>query len=282
MSNDKRALFFSGLLVATTALAACEDKPKASLAPEASALAAPRKKSAGAAKLEIEQQSSKVSFTMDAPLEKITGEVNGATKGTLHVDVKDLSKSTAHLFVDISGIELFQRKRASNDDPYGEKKKVAMQNEHARNWLEIGPDVPAKIKARNIRAEFTLSLAKPDSRDLTILSGITRTIKGTVTGDFLLHGRSSKRSAQIEATFTMKGNEPQSVHIKTIKPFVVDLAEHDVRPRTAFDKFAAKTLEMMAPKVAKEAMVDIDLTAKLSGAVSAAPKKSTLPASTKK
>jgi hypothetical protein len=53
-----------------------------------------------------------------------------------------------------------------------------------------------------------------------------------------------------------------SVTVKSVKPFTVNLAEHDVKPRDTFGKLALKTLDALAPKVAKEALVSLDLTAK--------------------
>ncbi len=84
-----------------------------------------------------------------------------------------------------------------------------------------------------------------------------------MTGDFLLHGHKAQKVTELTATFQLEGDKPVSVAIKSVKPFAVSLAEHDVKPRDAFGKLALKTLETLSPKVAKEAMVSLDVTAKL-------------------
>ena len=45
--------------------------------------------------------------------------------------------------------------------------------------------------------------------------------------------------------------------------FAVGLAEHDVRPREALGKLAKKTLKLVAPKLAKEAAVSLELSAQI-------------------
>jgi hypothetical protein len=79
------------------------------------------------------------------------------------------------------------------------------------------------------------------------------------TGDFLLHGRVSKKTVKLEVIVTMEGGAPKTVAIKIKAPFTVGLEEHDVRPRDTFGKLAAKTLQDLGSKVAKEAQVEIDV-----------------------
>jgi hypothetical protein len=94
------------------------------------------------------------------------------------------------------------------------------------------------------------------------MTGATRTVTFKAKGDFLLHGRKAEKTADLEATFTYDGDKIASVAIKSTKPFSIGLAEHDVKPRESFGKLAQKTLELLAPKVAKEALVSIEVTAR--------------------
>jgi hypothetical protein len=255
-------------LAAFAALAGCEDKPDVPLAPEASTLkpTEPPKARSGVQKLAVQTAGSKVDFMMDAPQEKIRGRVKEATKGDVHVDPMDLTKTTGHIQVDIGGIELYQS-LAGDDGKFGEEKKNDTQNKHARAWLEIDETTPEDVRAKHSRVEFLLKSVKTDTPDATKLTGETRKVKLTVTGDFLLHQRKTEKTAEIEATLQFKGDKLASVTIKTLKPFGIGLAEHDVRPRDSFGKLAAKTLDVLAPKVAKEAMVDIELVATAEGSV---------------
>ena len=98
------------------------------------------------------------------------------------------------------------------------------------------------------------------------MTGPTRKVTLKAKGDFLLHGRKTEKLAVLEAVFTFDGDKPVAVAVKSMKPMAIGLAEHDVRPRDKFGSLAQKTLEVLAPKVAKEAMVSLDFNAKLTGA----------------
>lgn len=264
---NRTSIGLSCLLLALAApfAAGCEDKPAAPLAPTATALAPAKPAAAAARKLTIDKASSKVEFMMEAPQEKIRGRVSGAMEGDLQVDVTDLSKSTGVLIVDITGIEILQTK-ADDAGKFGEETKSDLQNQHARTWLEISPDAPEDVRKKNARVEFSVrSIEEVSANDVTKLTGATRKVTLKAKGDFLLHGRKTEKTAELEAVFTFDGDKPVSVAVKTVKPFAVGLTEHDVRPRDKFGSLAQKTLEVLAPKVAKEALVSLDFTAKLAG-----------------
>lgn len=255
-------------------LAACDDQPTPNVAPSATTLTDTKPKAAGAMDFAIDTAGSSVTFMMEAPKEKIRGKVENATRGEVQIDLGDVTKTTGHLYVDLKSLELYQQV-AAEDGSFKAEEKHAVQNEHARTWLEIGPcddadDAAAceDAKKKNENVEFVITKVETDKKDVMSLSGDTRTIKATVTGDFLLHQHKTQKTAEVEITFQMKGDKPESVTIKTVKPFAIGLAEHDVRPRTAFGKIAAKTLDVLIneeKKVAKEAEVGLDLKAKFSG-----------------
>lgn len=250
------------LLLAITGALGCEDKPATPLAPTATALAPTKPATVEAKKLSVDKASSKVEFMMDAPQEKIRGRVSGATEGEIQVDPSDLTKTTGLLTVDISGIEIFQTV-ADDGGKFGEEKKHPMQNEHARTWLEISNDAPEDVRKQNSRVEFAIrSIEEASQKDITKMTGATRKVTFKAKGDFLLHGRKAEKTAELEATFTYDGDKIASVAIKSTKPFSIGLAEHDVKPRESFGKLAQKTLELLAPKVAKEALVSVEVTAR--------------------
>lgn len=261
---NQKAIGLSCLLLALTGgVAACDNTPSAPLAPSASALAPTKPATSTAKKFTVDKASSKVEFMMEAPQEKIRGRVPGAMEGELQVDPADLTKTTGLLSVDISGIELFQTK-ADDSGKFGEEAKSDLQNTHARTWLEISDDAPPDVKKANSRVEFAVrSVENVSQKDVTAMTGNTRKVTLVAKGDFLLHGRKTEKTAELEATFTFEGDKPVSVAVKTVKPFGIGLAEHDVRPRDKFGSLAQKTLEVLAPKVAKEAQVSLDFNAKL-------------------
>ncbi|MEJ7727880.1 MAG: hypothetical protein WKG00_01565 [Polyangiaceae bacterium] len=265
-------------------LSACEGGASdAGLAPTATALAPSKPAAASARPMVIDKASSKLDFMMEAPVEKIRGRVVGATEGQIQVDPSDISKTTGFLAADISGIELYQQVQDDKTKEFGKEVKNDTQNEHARQWLEIGPDAPEDARKNNGRVEFAIRRIEGASQnDVSKMTGPTRKVTFKAVGDFLLHGRKTEKTAELEATFTYAGDEPTAVSVRTVKPFAVGLAEHDVRPRKGFGVLAEKGLELLAPKVAKEALVSVEVMARPgtmpAGSSAAAPGASGAPA----
>lgn len=265
MPSPTKWLSTAALLLAA---AGCTETPPA---PEKTATTAasvahptpPKAQSSNATRFSIDAATSKVDFLMEAPQEKIVGHVPGASTGDLQIDLMDLTKSTGTIAVDISGMEVFQAK-AEKDGKFGAEAKVDAQNKHARTWLEISDDAPPDKRKENSRVSLTIkSIEAVGEKNVAKIPGATeRNAALKVTGDFTLHGKTVEKVAEVLATFKMEGDKPVSVTIKTTKPFAVGLAEHDVKPRDAFGKFAAKTLEVLSPKVNKEALVSLEVTAK--------------------
>jgi polyisoprenoid-binding protein YceI len=255
---------------------ACQEE-KRELAPAATELKAPVAKAPAAATFAIDKASSKIEFMMEAPQEKIRGHVSGTASGDLRVDPSDITKTTGLITVDIAGIELFQAV-AGDDGKFGEEKKSDLQNEHARTWLEISKDTPDDVRAKNEKAQFSIkSITTTGEKDVSKLTGPERKVTVTASGDFLLHQRQTPKSVDLEVTFKYEGDKPVGLAVKTAKPLGIGLAEHDVRPREAFGKLAQKTLDVLAPKVAKDAMVNLEFSATPSAGATA-PAKAVEPA----
>lgn len=250
--------------LASTFGVGCEEEKPTTLAPTATALASSKAPATAEAKTyEVDKASSKVEFMMEAPQEKIRGRVTGATDGELSVDPTDITKTKGRLNVDISGIELFQTV-ANDKGEFAAETKSDKQNEHARAWLEISPDTPEDVRAANSKVQFVLSkIDGASTKDISKMTGAERKVTFKATGDFLLHGRKTEKTAELEATFKYEGDKLTSVDVKTSKPLTIGLEEHDVKPREAFGKLAQKTLQALSPKVAKDALVSMEFTAKL-------------------
>jgi hypothetical protein len=258
------------VLCVSLAILGCDKKNSANLAPSASALSAPTA-APGSTPLAIETAGSKLGFLMNAPIEKIHGEATDSIKGDLFIDAKDVTKTTGIIKADLDKLVLFQQKRADEKGEFGERTKSDKQNEHARNWLEIGSDAPADVREKNRWAEFKIDkLENASATDLTKLTGPERKITATAVGEFRLHGRKAAKSAKVEATFKFDGDKLTGVSVKSLEPLNVGLDEFDVRPREAFGKLAQGTLDTLGSKVAKEAPITIELNAKSGGAAPAA------------
>lgn len=252
------------LLSLSSFLVACGGEP-VKLAEQAEKLTIEAPKSQGARRFVVETKGGELGFDMDAPVEKIRGRVPAsALSGELFVDPSDLTKATGLVHVDLRELELFQRKADEEGKPFGDETKNETQNQHAREWLEIGPDAPAEALKKNALIEFSLRELKDlSATDLGQLKGTERKVTFTAIGEFLLHQRKASKSVKLEATFTYVGDVPTSLHVKSLEPLEVGLDEYDVHPREAFGKLAAKTLQTLSPKVAKAAAVHLEFTATL-------------------
>jgi len=252
------------LFIAVVVLAACGGEP-VKLAQKAEKLEIEAPKSKGSQRFVVDPATSKLGFDMEAPIEKIRGKVPAsALTGELFVDLTDITKTTGLVRVDISELELFQRTAAEEGQEFGEEKKEPKQNEHARAWLEIGPDTPPEQLAKNKLIEFSLSTVQDASAtDVTKLTGAERKVTFTASGEFLLHQRKAAKSVKLAATFKFAGDQATEVAIKSLEPLAIGLDEYDVRPREGFGKLAQKTLAALSPKVAKEAEVSLEFVARL-------------------
>ena len=266
--GDVKYRFLLAILGVSGTLNGCKDKPSATLAPTASALeAAPA--AASAQQFSVDSASSKVSFLMDSPLEKIDGDASGGLSGELFVDLSDITKSTALVKVDLQKLVLYQQKRADEKGSYSERKKSDLQNEHARNWLQIvarADDVTPEQAEANRWVEFKID--KLEAASLTNVAagtGAERKLTATATGDFRLHGRKQTKSAKLEISVTYQGDKAQSIHVKTTEPLNIGLEEFEVNPRDDAGKFVKSLTDALSSnlkgKVAQHAPIMLEFTA---------------------
>ncbi len=265
---DVKHRFLLAVLCACGTLSGCKDKPSAQLAPTASALqAAPA--AASATQFSVDSASSKVSFLMDSPLEKIDGDASGGLSGELFVDLADLGKSTALVKVDLQKLVLYQQKRGDEKAGYSERKKSDLQNEHARNWLQIVAregDVTAEQAEANRWAEFKIDKLEAVSvPNVAAATGSERKLTASATGDFRLHGRKLVKSAKLDIVVNYQGDKAQSIHVKTSEPLNIGLEEFEVNPRDDAGKFVKSLTEALSSnlkgKVAQHAPLVLDFTA---------------------
>lgn len=266
--SDVKYRLLAGVLCLGGTLIGCKEKPSAQLAPTASALqAAPAAPTA--AQFSVDSASSKVTFLMDSPLEKIDGDASGGLSGDLFVDLSDLAKSTALVKVDLQKLVLYQQKRDDEKAAYAARKKSELQNEHARNWLQIvareGDVTPEQAEA-NRWVEFKIDkLEALSSPNVAAATGAERKLTATATGEFRLHGRKQTKSAKLELVFTYQGDKAQSIHVKTTEPLNVGLEEFEVNPRDNAGKFVKTLTEALSDnlkgKVAQQAPIVLDFTA---------------------
>jgi hypothetical protein len=268
MRDVKFWSLFGLFCVSVGALAGCKGKSSVELAPVASTLqAAPS--AASATHFRVDPASSKVTFLMDSPLEKIDGDAAGSLQGDLYLDLADISHSTALVKVDLQKLVLYQQKREDDKGEYGQRSKSDLQNTHAKNWLQIvareGDVTPEQAEA-NRWVEFKVD--KIDDVSLTNVAaatGATRTFTATASGDFRLHGRKQRKSAKLELSVSYEADKARAIHVKTVEPLKIGLEEFEINPRDNAGKFVKSVTEALSSnlkgKVAQEAPVMLDFTA---------------------
>jgi len=263
---------FTAFVVLLGALAAgCGKKePPVELAPVSSvSLEGPKAATPAALTLVIDQASSSVKFLMDSPLEKIDGDAPGSASGELAVDLEDLSKSSGLVKVDLDRLSLYQQKRPSGNGEYQERKKNPLQNEHARDWLQIAPhegEVSAAQVAQNRIAEYRIEKLTTPVKSPSALTGPERKVTAEVGGTLRLHGRQLPATTRVELTFHYAGDKLQSLDVKTLEPLTISLEKFEIHPRDGAGKLVKSITDSLAStlkgKLKSEAPVMVALTAK--------------------
>jgi hypothetical protein len=227
-------------------------------------------KAPSASAFAIDSSTSRFTFLMDSPLEKIDGDAPKSLQGDLYIDPADLMKSTALVKADLNKLTIYQQKRPDGKGGYSERVKNDKQNEHARGWLQLDAkdkEVTAEQAAMYRWAEIKiLTLDNLSATDVTKLTGAERKVTATVSGDFRLHGRKATKSAKVELNFKYTGDKLDQVEVKTVEPFMISLEEFEVHPRDAEGKIVSSIADALSSnlkgKVSKDAPVSISFVAK--------------------
>jgi hypothetical protein len=196
----------------------------------------------------------KGSFLIDAPLEKIKG-ASDETRGKLYVGTKDLTKSRGKIMVRLSTL-----KTAT----FGDMDKDAAQTEHARNWMEVGPESTSDARMKHEWA--TLDIKSVDAPPSALAeakeeNGV-RTVKAKVSGDLTVHGVTSAKTVPVTLRFKGPAEAPTELVIKTDEPMAVSLKEHDVKPRDKVGSFLNGALDRIGKKIDDKVQVSFEATAK--------------------
>jgi hypothetical protein len=123
-------------------------------------------------------------------------------------------------------------------------------------------DAPEAVRAANRWVQFNVTrITDASETNVLEMSGAERTVTATIHGDFHLHRHTTQKSARVELVFRFDGDEPEAMAVRTTAPIDVGLAEHDVRPRSAFGTLAQATLGTLRQKVAEAAPITLELSA---------------------
>lgn len=240
----------SAALLGSLVLVACsnEEKPPTRVAPPSAASASAAVVKQGEATFAVASEGT-ASFLIDAPLEKIQG--NATTfRGTLTADPQRLDSLRGQVDVDLGSLET---------ETFDDAKKNAKQTAHARNWLELGPDVAAKTRAENQWARFTLRSVKFTPSALSAAAEVDgkRKLAVAAEGDFWLHGVTVPKAVKLAATFEGPVAAPRLIAIETTEPMGVSLKEHDVKPRDITGQFLQGALERVGDKIVDDVQISL-------------------------
>lgn len=184
-------------------------------------------------------------FLIDAPLEKIKGrwiQLGGA----LQVDPTDLRKAKGEIRVQLSGLKTSTFSSASQN---------ATQTKHALTWMEVGEG--AEFAQARFRIE-SVSAAQPQA----FSRGQAAHVK--LRGTLRLHGIESRKVVEAKVRFEGEPTSPAALHIETLRPMTVSLAQHDIKPRDLAGRFLSGALAQIGQKIQDTALVSIQLIAERS------------------
>ena len=241
-------------------LAACDEKKDAPAAPPAATPTASAKPAAAMPTLAapsgtttLAVKKAKGTFLIDAPLEKIKG-TSEEGKGELSLDPMDLSKSRGEV-----GIKL----TALHTQTFGDKSKDDSQTDHAKNWMEVGPESSAENKAKYELAKLTIKSVETPITKLAELKeeGGVRTFKAKVLGDLWIHGVTSAKTIPVTVTVRGPADAPTEITVKTDEPMMVSMKEHGVAPHDKLGGFLAGALEKIGKKIDDKVQVSFEATA---------------------
>jgi hypothetical protein len=134
-------------------------------------------------------------------------------------------------------------------------------------WLELGAEISEAARETNRSATFSLrGLEDADEKGLAPLRerrGAKARFVATAVGDLSLHGvRAPARvpvSLEIERPGAA-GEPPARLVIRALRPLVVSLSVHDIRPRDARGVLVARELTLLGEQVGREAKIGFELT----------------------
>lgn len=233
-------------------LLACKQEPKEKpLTESPPPVAASSQAVAAGKKRFVIANDGKVSVMIDAPLEKFHGDTPKLS-GVLDIDVSNLKASTGEIIADLDGF---------TTHTFTDKDQNDTQTEHARNWFEIGEKVEKAKRDDYKMARFTIEsideASVPSVSAAKEENGV-RKVHLKATGQLRVHGRSSKKTVDVDVSFKGPPEAPTEIAFKTTQPVVASLSEHDVKPRDLTGQFLAGALEKVGKKIDDKAQVDVE------------------------
>ncbi len=276
------------LVVAVLTLAACSKKHDKSAAPVHSApwRAHPAPSAARpslAVRYAIEPRGS-ATFTLKAKKAAPSGALRVA-RGELQVDLLDLTKTRGTVSMDLASVLM------DADADAGDAEEPTRQ---AKNWLDVGDNVPEAERARGRWATFHIeSIEQPtadaawegrrvkaselspdggapaesaDAGDGGVSPGEVRSVDLTAKGRLLVHGFEANHSVRLRVLFEFPGKagpgiHPERIVVRTLHPLRLPLAAYGIKPRDSAGVFVSEGMKLLGVSVGHNALISLDLSA---------------------
>lgn len=277
------------ILIAVLSLAACSKHDKSPAPAHTAPWRARPAPSAAHASLSARytiEPRGRASFTLRAKKATPKGALRVA-RGELTVDLLDLSKTRGTVSMDLASVAM-----EANLDA-GDAEEPTRQ---ARDWLDVGDNVPEAERARRRWASFRIesierttadaayegrhvkaSELAPDGgsagADAAADAGEggapphdIRRVDLTARGGLLVHGFEAKHSVRLRALFEFPGKagpgvRPDRIVIRTLHPLRLSLQAHDIKPRDSEGVFVSEGMKLLGVTVGRRARISLDLAA---------------------
>jgi polyisoprenoid-binding protein YceI len=190
-------------------------------------------------KYTLDAAASRVTFSLPAKGGTPRGSLSQAS-GTLILGSTALTQSRAELSFDLTSITL---------DPVGDS---AAGSSSALDWLELGTEVKTAVREQHRRATFVVSKLTGFGEGSGKAVGKSL---GSARGELSLHGFRVPLEVALEVE-----RQADEIVVRTRKPLVIKLAEHDIVPRGPAGERRSQDLASLGTTVGREIKVECELS----------------------
>ncbi len=183
--------------------------------------------------------SSSVRFALPAKEQTPRGTLT-AVSGELRLGRGNFSDTKASLDIDLTSLSIDAEQDGGAHDAFTRR---------ALEWLGLGEQVPASERARHQKARFELTSLEQPTEGKTAGSW-----QALAKGQLSLHG--FRVPVEQPISFELS---PDKVVVRSQRPLIVKLAEHDLGPRNAQGQLVASELGLLGTRIGREIRVEFEL-----------------------
>jgi hypothetical protein len=199
---------------------------------------------------------SSIRFAVPGKKAKLSGRVP-LTEGTLRLDTRDLKNTSASIDVDLTKLSLDPETIPDGVELGGAPDAVA------RQWLELGAEVPPERRREISVARFELSSVETVSTPFLDFGARSKAqVRASLVGTLLIHGfRAPVRCDVLLKPLESAPGAAKRLSIRSAGPLVIALAPHDISARGPSGIADALAMARASEWVGKNARVEFELLA---------------------